>query len=446
MKAAGSVYPLKCGAVMLACAMLSACDQGGHATGPTVGPHPQLAAPGGSMIPIAHFPSVKPWPSGETPSALPGFVVTRYASGLNHPRWIYRLPNGDVLVAESATEPRAPKSLMERVQFWLERNSGAVMPSANRITLLRDPDARGVVRTRTTFLSGLHQPFGMLLVGSSFYVANTDGVWRFPYRTGETNIADRGQKILDLPVGGYNNHWTRNLVASEDGSTLFVTVGSGSNVGEHGVANEFHRADIIAFNPDGGDAHVFASGLRNPCGMAWEPRTHVLWTVVNERDMLGDDLVPDYLTRVREGDFYGWPYSYWGPHLDPRVMPQRPDLVAKAIAPDYALGAHVAALGLVFYTATAFPEHYRGGAFIGMHGSWNRSRFAGYKVVYVPFKDGMPSGMPEDFLTGFMHDPLDGITYGRPVGVAIDRTGAVLVADDAGDTIWRVAPRQAPLH
>jgi len=441
MKFAGPVCRLMRGAVIFAPHLLFACDQGGHAAGPTVGPHPQLAAPGGSMIPVANFPTIKPWPSGQTPSAPAGFVVTRYASGLDHPRWIYRLPNGDILVAESATEPRAPNSLTERAQFWLERNSGAVMPSANRITLLRDSNANGVVTMRTTFLHGLHQPFGMLLAGNNIFVANTDGVWRFPYRTGETEIDDSGRKILDLPVGGYNNHWTRNLTANVDGTKLFVTVGSGSNIGEHGTANEFHRADIIAFDPDGSDAYVFASGLRNPCGMAWEPRTHALWTVVNERDMLGDDLVPDYLTRVRKGEFYGWPYSYWGRHLDPRVRPQRPDLVARAIAPDYALGAHVAALGLAFYTADAFPAHYRGGAFIGMHGSWNRSRFAGYKVVYVPFTNGMPSGPPEDFLTGFMHDPRNGTAYGRPVGVAIDRTGALLVADDAGDTIWRVAPR-----
>jgi len=441
MNAGEFVRGLVQAAVVLACLLLTACDQGGHATGPTVGRHPELPAPGGSMIPVARFPTVRPWPSGDTPSALAGFVVTRYASGLNHPRWLYLLPNGDVLVAESATEPRAPKSLTERAQFWLERNSGAVMPSANRITLLRDSRGSGIADTRTLFLKGLRQPLGMLLTGNTFYVANTDGVWRFAYRTGETEIADRGRKILDLPAGGYNNHWTRNLTAAADGTKLFVTVGSGSNVGEHGAANEFHRADIIAFNPDGGGAYVFASGLRNPCGMAWEPETHVLWTVVNERDMLGDDLVPDYLTRVRGGDFYGWPYSYWGGHLDPRVTPQRPDLVARAIAPDYALGAHVAALGLAFYTANAFPAHYRGGAFIGMHGSWNRSRYAGYKVVYVPFENGMPSGPPEDFLTGFMHDPQNGIAYGRPVGVAVDRTGALLVADDAGDTIWRVAPR-----
>jgi glucose/arabinose dehydrogenase len=294
---------------------------------------------------------------------------------------------------------------------------------------------------RTTFLSGLKQPFGMALIGNTFYVANTDGVWRYPYRTGDTQIADAGQKILDLPEGGYNNHWTRNLLVSADGSKIFVTVGSGSNVGENGAANEFHRANVLEINPDGSGLRIFASGTRNPNGLAYEPQSHVLWTVVNERDMLGDDLVPDYLTRVRDGDFYGWPYSYWGKHVDARVTPQRPDLVVKAITPDYALGAHTAPLGLAFYTANAFPAHYRGGAFIGQHGSWNRRQYSGYKVIFVPFVDGMPSGLPEDFLTGFMADKVNGIAYGRPVGVAVDRTGALLVADDTGNIVWRVAAR-----
>jgi glucose/arabinose dehydrogenase len=264
-------------------------------------------------------------------------------------------------------------------------------------------------------------------------------VWRFPYHAGDTQITDKGRKILDLPAGGYNNHWTRNLLVSTDGSKIFVTVGSGSNVGDNGIANEFHRANVLEINPDGSGLHVFASGMRNPNGLAYEPQTHVLWTVVNEHDMLGDDLVPDYLTRVRDGDFYGWPYSYWGKHIDARVTPQRPDLVAKAIEPDYALGAHTAPLGLTFYTASAFPAHYHGGAFVGQHGSWNRRQYSGYKVIYIPFVNGMPNGMPEDFLTGFMADKANSIAYGRPVGVAVDRTGALLVADDTGDIIWRVA-------
>jgi len=424
---------------LLSALQLSGCEKGEPESKASYGPHPVLPAPDKSLLPTANFSTAIPWPAGAKPVAPQGFEVARYAAGLDHPRWIYTLPNGDVLVAESATPPKAPKSIMDRLQAWLERNNGSVMPSANRITLLRDSKGTGTVELRTTFLSGLKQPFGMALIGNTFYVANTDGVWRYPYRTGDTQIADAGQKILDLPEGGYNNHWTRNLLVSADGSKIFVTVGSGSNVGENGAANEFHRANVLEINPDGSGLRIFASGTRN--GLAYEPQSHVLWTVVNERDMLGDDLVPDYLTRVRDGDFYGWPYSYWGKHVDARVTPQRPDLVVKAITPDYALGAHTAPLGLAFYTANAFPAHYRGGAFIGQHGSWNRRQYSGYKVIFVPFVDGMPSGLPEDFLTGFMADKVNGIAYGRPVGVAVDRTGALLVADDTGNIVWRVAAR-----
>jgi glucose/arabinose dehydrogenase len=425
--------------VALTAFLLAGCEKGQPESKASYGPHPVLPAPDKSLLPTANFSTAIPWPTDAKPAAPAGFDVTRYAVGLNHPRWIYMLPNGDVLVAESATLPKAPKSIMDRLQSWLERNNGSVMQSANRITLLRDSKGTGTVDLRTTFLSGLNQPFGMALIGNTFYVANTDGVWRYPYRTGDTQITAKGQKILDLPAGGYNNHWTRNLLVSADGSKIFVTVGSGSNVGDNGIANEFHRANVLEINPDGSGLHIFASGIRNPNGLAYEPQTHVLWTVVNERDMLGDDLVPDYLTRVRDGDFYGWPYSYWGKHIDARVTPQRPDLVAKAIEPDYALGAHTAPLGLTFYTASAFPAHYHGGAFVGQHGSWNRRQYSGYKVIYIPFVNGMPNGMPEDFLTGFMADKANSIAYGRPVGVAVDRTGALLVADDTGDIIWRVA-------
>jgi glucose/arabinose dehydrogenase len=281
----------------------------------------------------------------------------------------------------------------------------------------------------------------MLLLNGRFYVANTASVWRYPYADGDTSIAAKGEKILDLPRGGYNNHWTRNLFARADGQKIYVTVGSGSNVGENGAANEFHRANILEINPDGSGLRIYASGLRNANGLGYAPGTSDLWTVVNERDMIGDDLVPDYLTKVSDGEFFGWPYSYWGKHVDPRVTPQRADLVAKAVAPDYSLGAHVAALGLAFYTANAFPAHYQGGAFIGEHGSWNRNPFSGYAVVYVPFADGKPSGPPEPFLTGFMSATERGIAHGRPVGVAIDKTGALLVADDVGNTVWRIAPR-----
>lgn len=427
--------------VLLSALALSGCEKGQPESRSSYGPHPVLPAPDKSLLPTANFSTAIPWPAGAKPMAPEGFGVTRYATALAHPRWIYLLPNGDVLVAESATVPKAPKSIMDRLQAWLERNNGSVMASANRITLLRDSKGTGTVDLRTTFLSGLNQPFGMALIGNMFYVANTDGVWRYPYHPGDTQITGKGQKILDLPAGGYNNHWTRNLLASRDGSKIYVTVGSGSNVGENGIANELHRANVLEINPDGTGLRVFASGMRNPNGLAFEPRSHTLWTVVNERDMLGDDLVPDYFTRVRDGDFYGWPYSYWGEHIDTRVNPARPDLVAKAIAPDYALGAHTAPLGLTFYTASAFPTHYRGGAFIGQHGSWNRRQYSGYKVIFIPFANGLPSGMPEDFLTGFMADPDNSIAYGRPVGVAVDRTGALLVADDTGDIIWRVAAR-----
>ncbi|MGA9322022.1 MAG: sorbosone dehydrogenase family protein, partial [Xanthobacteraceae bacterium] len=361
------------------------------------------------------------------------------AAGLDHPRWLYVLPNGDVVVAEASTAPREPESIRDRVQFWLQRGAGSIKPSPNRITLLRDSRRSGEVDGRFTFATGLTQPFGMLLLDGQFYVANTDGVWRFPYHDGDTHLAGDGQKILDLPAGGYNNHWTRNIIASRDDTKLFVTVGSGSNVGENGIDNEFHRANILQINPDGSGLRVFASGIRNPNGLEYAPGSDVLWTVANERDMLGNDLVPDYLTSVKDGAFYGWPYSYWGKNIDERVKPQRPDLVDQAIAPDYSLGSHVAALGLVFYTADAFPAHFRGGAFIGEHGSWNRRPFTGYKVVFVPFRDGKPDGKPDDFLTGFMPADRPGITYGRPVGVAIDPTGALLVADDVGNAIWRVA-------
>jgi glucose/arabinose dehydrogenase len=407
--------------------------------GDLVGADPPLPQPDKSLVPTINFSQAAPWPAGKQPVAPKGFKVTLYASGLDHPRWLYVLPNGDVLVAEASTVPREPKSIGETVQFWLQRRAGAIKESADRITLLRDGRGPGDFGGRYTFLSGLHQPFGMLLLNGQFYVANTDGVWRFPYHDGDTYLEAAGQKILDLPAGGYNNHWTRNIIANRDGTKLYVTVGSGSNVGENGADNEFHRANILEINPDGSGLRVFASGIRNPNGLGFAPGTDVLWTVANERDMLGNDLVPDYLTSVKDGAFYGWPYSYWGKAVDERVKPPRPDLVEKAIAPDYSLGSHVAALGLVFYTASAYPEHFRGGAFIGEHGSWNRRPFTGYKVVYVPFRDGKPDGKPEDFVTGFMPVDQQGVAYGRPVGVAIDATGALLIADDVGNTIWRVA-------
>jgi glucose/arabinose dehydrogenase len=407
--------------------------------GDLVGAGVQLPAPVRSLVPTVNFSQAQPWPAGKQPIAPDGFRVTAYASGLDHPRWLYVLPNGDVLAAEASAVPRRDRSIAQVVQVWLQRNAGSIKDNANRITLLRNVNKAGTAEQRFIFASGLNQPFGMFLLKGNFYVANTDGVWRFPYRDGDTHLEGSGEKILDLPAGGYNNHWTRNLIANRAGTKLYVTVGSGSNVGENGIDSEFHRANILEFNPDGSGLRVFASGLRNPNGLAFAPGTDTLWTVVNERDMLGNDLVPDYLTSVKDGGFYGWPYSYWGKNVDERVKPPRPDLVATAIPPDYALGSHVAALGLTFYTCEALPQHFRGGAFIGEHGSWNRRPFTGYKVVFVPFHEGRPNGNPEDFVTGFMPADQPGVTYGRPVGVAVDSTGALLIADDVGDTVWRVA-------
>lgn len=428
---------------------------GERSAGPvSTGPLPKLPEPYAGWPPTLNFSKAEPWPEGAHPNAPPGFKVTRFAANLNHPRWLYMLPNGDILVAESSTLPKEPKSLNERIGFWLQRRAGVIKPSANRITLLREANGDGAVTFRGTFCAGLNQPFGMVLVGNTFYVADTDAVWRFPYHDGNLSIDGKGEKILDLPVGGYNNHWTRNIIVNPEQTTLYITVGSGSNDGEHGIDNEFHRANILEVNLDGSGLRVLVSGMRNPVGMAWAPGSEALWTVVNERDMMGNDLVPDYLTRVREGAFYGWPYSYWGKHLDPGVKDsfgqhidpamksERPDLAATSVPPDYSLGAHVAPLGLTFYSADSFPSHYRGGVFVGEHGSWNRKPFSGYKVVFIPFRDGFPDGAPEDFLTGFMPRQKDSTAYGRPVGVIVDRTGALLIADDTGDMIWRVSVNQ----
>jgi glucose/arabinose dehydrogenase len=365
--------------------------------------------------------------------------VRALASGFEHPRWLYVLPNGDVLVAET-NAPERPED-NKGIKCWVMRKvmkrAGAAVPSANRITLLRDADRDGVPEIRTAFLEKLNSPFGMALVGETLYVANTDAVVAFPYRSGETAIKSAGRKVADLPGGPLNHHWTKNLIASRDGKRLYATVGSNSNIAEHGLDKEERRAAILEIDPAIGRARVFASGLRNPNGLAWEPKTGVLWTVVNERDELGSDLVPDYLTSVKDGGFYGWPWSYFGRHVDKRVQPERPDMVAKAIAPDYSLGPHVAPLGLVFYEGTLMPR-FAGGAFIGQHGSWNRRPLSGYNVVFVPFSGGRPSGPPLVVLGGFVD--AEGRAMGRPVGVAVDRAGALLVADDVGNTVWRVTP------
>jgi glucose/arabinose dehydrogenase len=401
---------------------------------PGIGPDPALPRPDLSAS-SEKFSRIIGWPEGRAPVAPSGFTVTALARNLDSPRWLYVLPNGDVLVAEARTLPKSEQAASIRQHMVA---SGSIGVSQNRIVLLRDADRDGVAETRSVFLENLNQPFGMTLVGDTLFVANTDGVMRFPYKTGETRIEAPGELILSLPAGGYNNHWTRNVVAKPDGRKLYVSVGSASNVGEHGMNEEVRRANILEINLDGSGEKVFASGLRNPNGMAWQPTTGALWTAVNERDGLGDDLVPDYITSVREDAFYGWPFSYFGKNEDPRLKGKRPELVARAVVPDYAVGSHTASLGLVFYSGRTFPERYRGGAFVGQRGSWNRSRFAGYKVLFVPFRDGKPAAPPEDFLTGFMADPQTGETYGRPVGLGVMEDGALLVADDAGNVVWRV--------
>ena len=405
---------------------------------PGFGPDPALPAPKKTLFPTVNTAEVVGWPQGTTPTPAAGLKVAAFAQGLEHPRWIHVLPNGDVLVAETNGPKRKPKGLRGFVAGIIMKNAGAGVPSANRISLLRDVDGDGVAETRTAFLQGLNSPFGMALVGDQFYVANTDAVLRFPYQTGQTSITVQGVKVADLPGGELNHHWTKNLVASADGTKLYASVGSNSNVGENGLPAEVNRAAILEIDAATGATRVFASGLRNPVGMDWQPQSGVLWTAVNERDELGDDLVPDYMTSVRDGGFYGWPWSYYGANVDVRVKPPRPDMVAKAIKPDYALGSHTASLGLAFYDGASLPARYAGGAFIGQHGSWNRKQPAGYKVVFVPFAAGRPAGPPEDVLTGFLS--ANGEAYGRPVGVEVDRAGALLVADDVGDIIWRVTP------
>lgn len=393
---------------------------------------------------VANYSKVVGWADGKTPTAPAGFAVTEFARDLRSPRWIYVAPNGDVFVAESNTEPKSVKKKVTSVVTGQSKSQPSG-ESANRITLLRDTNKDGKPEVRETFLTGLNQPFGMLVVGNSFYAANTDALLRFPYQSGQTTMTAAGKKILNLPAGGYNNHWTRNLLASPDGKKIYVSVGSGSNVGENGMEHEVRRANILEINPDGTGERIYASGLRNPVGMDWQPTENgspVLYTAVNERDELGDDLVPDYMTSVKEGAFYGWPYSYYGQNEDPRRKGERPDLVKKAVMPDVPLGAHTASLGLAFYdgkpgSRSIFPAKYRNGAFIGQHGSWNRSEFSGYKVVFVPFVGGKP-GKPEDFLTGFVAGK-DKDVYGRPVGVAMMPDGSMLVADDAAGRIWRVA-------
>lgn len=425
---------------------LAACT---GAPGPDTGygPNPELGAPQTGVLPTVNTARAIGWADGAGPTAPEGFIVTRYAEEIVHPRWIYVLPNGDVLVAQSSTRAQRGGGLMGWVRNMVQRGAGAIEDeSPDQITLLRDSDGDGVVDERSVFADGLNQPFGMALVGEHFYVANTDAVVRYRYTPNALRLSGQPETVLDLPYNAESNgHWTRSLAVSPDGSKLYVAVGSVSNVpaNAEAFAVEEGRAAVWEFNSDGSGARIFASGLRNPVGMEFEPSTHVLWVAVNERDELGDNLVPDYMTSVQDGAFYGWPYSYFGQTIDTRVAPQNPELVARALTPDYALGSHTASLGLHFYQAEIYPSAYRGGVFIGQHGSWNRSEFAGYKVIFVPFANGRPAGDAQDFLTGFLNER--GQAQGRPVGVATDRTGAILVADDVGDIVWRIAVNEAPV-
>ena len=428
-------------ALLILTAVLAGCVTARLPVAAGTGPDPVLPPPRPTQIPSFQLPKATGWPSGTMPQPAAGLAVTAFARDLEHPRWLCPLPNGDVLVAESAEPPQPDalnKGIRALVRKWGTRRVGASVPSANRITLLRDTDGDGVADVRSAFLEGLNTPIGMALVGHDLYVANTDAVLRFPYREGAERIVAPGVKVVDLPAGPRNYHWTRVLLPSADGRKLYVSVGSNSNIGEGGMDRETDRAAIHEIDLATGRRRLFASGLRNPVGLAWEPDTRTLWTVVNERDDLSPDLVPDYLMSVRDGAFYGWPYSYFGRHLDPRVQPQRPDLVATALTPDYALGPHVAPLGLASSHGTSLPAPFANGMFVGLHGSYNRRPPSGYKVVFIPFAEGRPSGPPVDVLTGFLS--ADGDAQGRPVGVALDRSGALLVADDAGNTVWRVTP------
>jgi glucose/arabinose dehydrogenase len=406
----------------------------------SVGPNPELPAPNKSLIPTVHVAEARGWPEGRKPTPAQGLTVTAFATALDHPRWIYVLPNGDVLVAESdhPPQPEEGKGIKGRaMQHFMKKAGAGQRPSANRITLLRDADGDGVAETKSVFLANLNSPIGMALIGAELFVANADGIVKVPYNEGATKTDGPVTKVADLPGGPRNHHWTKNIHASRDGTKLYATVGSNSNVAENGMQEEDGRAAIWEVDVKTGAKRLFATGLRNPNGLAWEPTTGVLWTVVNERDELGSDLVPDYLTSVKEGAFYGWPYSYWGQNVDDRVQPANMDLVKTAVKPDYALGNHVAPLGLTFAEGANLGAAFASGAFVGEHGSWNRRPFNGYKVVFIPFANGAPAGNPVDVLTGFVDG--EGHAMGRPVGVAIDKRGGLLVADDAGNAVWRVA-------
>lgn len=402
------------------------------------GENPVLPPPNKTLVPTVNIAPASSWPPDALPVAANGLQVNRFAEGLDHPRWLYVLPNGDVLVAETNAQPKPPRGIKGRIMTFFMKRAGGGVPSADRITLLRDADHDGTAELQSVFLSDLTSPFGMVLVDQTLYIANTDSLVKFPYKDGETRIGTPAELVAKLPAGEINHHWTKSLVASQDGTRLYVGVGSNSNVAENGMDKEKHRAAILEIDSQSGETEVYASGLRNPVGMDWQPDTGALWVAVNERDEIGSDLVPDYMTSVKRDGFYGWPYSYFGQNIDARVEPQRPDLVASALVPDYALGPHTASLGLAFYTGTLFSDRYRHGVFVGQHGSWNREPRSGYKLIFVQFSNGMPAGEPEDILTGFFNEQDQAM--GRPVDVAVDSEGALLMTDDVGNIVWRVVP------
>ena len=426
------------------CVAVTACGTARLPVTAGMGPTPVIPSPQTSFIPLVNVVEAKGWRSGKEPKPADGLEVNKFAGGLSHPRWLYVLPNGDVLVAET-NAPKRPddnKGIKGFFFSYFQKKAGGAVPSADRITLLRDTDGDGVADVRSILLANLYSPFGMALVGNSLYVANSDAVVRFPYSEGITQITSRGFRLTELPGGRLNHHWTKSLIASKDGTRLYAGVGSNSNVAENGIEKEAERAAIWEIDTATGAHRIFASGLRNPVGMTWEPFTGALWVAVNERDELGSDLVPDYMTSVRDGGFYGWPYSYFGTHVDQRVQPQRPDLVAKAIVPDYALGPHTASLGLTYSGNNLLGPPFTNGMFVGQHGSWNRAPRSGYKVIFVPFANGKPAGKAIEVLDGFVR--ANGDAMGRPVGVVIDKQGALLVADDVGNSVWRVTRSQLP--
>lgn len=429
-------------ALAAATLLLAACgDTANLPVTAGIGPNPQLPPPDSALIPTVNVAPAKPWPENTQPSAAQGTTVKAFAAGLDHPRWLYVLPNGDVLVAETNAPERPLRAellgLKGKVMGFVMKKAGAAVPSADRITLLRDADGDGQAEVRSVFLANLTSPFGMALVGNELFIANTDALVKVPYRSGDVKASGAVTKVADLPGGPLNHHWTKNIIASPDGQKLYVAIGSNSNVAENGLEAERNRAELWEVDLRTGVSRTFATGLRNPVGMAWEPTTGALWVAVNERDELGPDLVPDYMTAVQDGGFYGWPFSYFGGNVDPRVEPPRPDLVATAIVPDYALGAHTASLGLASSMGGTMGPRFQSGLFVGQHGSWNRTPRSGYKVIFVPFVNGRPSGLPLDVLTGFVRE--NGEAMGRPVGVAVDQRGGLLVADDVGNAVWRVS-------